>query len=169
MNSQNTSYRICLEEARERYQRGDLKLCPEGYCTAKNTFEVYPSAYANGYAVQVCQGKKPDFEGNKQDYYSQHGDRTEKPEDSDLARWYQEEWVNICSYNPNTGTYAPCGRKQAELTPENYPYCRPVNKLPGTKVQTVNELTPEQINKMCELKQSLPQGVGGQPTRVYLF
>ena len=33
------------------------KLCPKGKAAAKRKFDVYPSAYANGYAVQVCQGK----------------------------------------------------------------------------------------------------------------
>ena len=33
------------------------KLCPKGKAAAKRKFKVYPSAYANGYAVQVCQGK----------------------------------------------------------------------------------------------------------------
>ena len=40
-------------------------LCPRGKNTAKRKFKVYPSAYANGYAVQVCKGKKPDLSGKK--------------------------------------------------------------------------------------------------------
>ena len=32
---------------------------------AKRKFKVYPSAYANGYAVQVCKGTKPDASGKK--------------------------------------------------------------------------------------------------------
>ena len=40
-------------------------LCPRGKSTAKSKFDVYPSAYANGYAVQVCKGKKPDLSGKK--------------------------------------------------------------------------------------------------------
>ena len=32
---------------------------------AKSKFDVYPSAYANGYAVQVCKGKKPGLDGKK--------------------------------------------------------------------------------------------------------
>ena len=41
------------------------KLCARGKSAAKAKFEVYPSAYANGYAVQVCQGKKPGLDGKK--------------------------------------------------------------------------------------------------------
>ena len=32
---------------------------------AKRKFAVYPSSYANGYAVQVCKGTKPDASGKK--------------------------------------------------------------------------------------------------------
>ena len=32
---------------------------------AKAKFKVYPSAYANGYAVQVCKGKMPGSDGKK--------------------------------------------------------------------------------------------------------
>lgn len=38
------------------------KLCPEGKAAAKKKFAVYPSAYANGWAVQYCRGK---FKGKK--------------------------------------------------------------------------------------------------------
>ena len=35
----------------------EKKLCPEGKAAAKKKFKVYPSAYANGWAVQYCKGK----------------------------------------------------------------------------------------------------------------
>ena len=34
------------------------KLCPEGKAAAKRKFDVYPSAYANGWAVQYCSVRK---------------------------------------------------------------------------------------------------------------
>lgn len=43
----------------------NMPLCSRGKNTAKAKFKVYPSAYANGYAVQVCKGNKPDLSGNK--------------------------------------------------------------------------------------------------------
>ena len=38
------------------------KLCARGKRAAKRKFKVYPSAYANAYAVKVCKGdvKGPD-------------------------------------------------------------------------------------------------------------
>ena len=40
----------------------EKKLCHEGKAAAKRKFKVYPSAYANGWAVQYCKGK---FRGKK--------------------------------------------------------------------------------------------------------
>jgi len=41
------------------------KLCARGKSAAKAKFDVYPSAYANGYAVQVCKGRMPGLDGKK--------------------------------------------------------------------------------------------------------
>jgi len=50
---------------KSRRKKTGTKLCARGKSAAKSKFEVYPSAYANGYAVQVCQGKKPGLDGKK--------------------------------------------------------------------------------------------------------
>ena len=42
------------------------KLCSRGLSAAKSKFKVYPSAYANGYAVQVCKGKIKGLDGKRQ-------------------------------------------------------------------------------------------------------
>jgi hypothetical protein len=41
------------------------KLCARGIASAKSKFKVYPSAYANGHAVQVCKGKIKGLDGKK--------------------------------------------------------------------------------------------------------
>jgi len=51
-----------LEEGRKKT---GTKLCARGKAAAKSKFDVYPSAYANGYAVQVCKGTKPGLDGKK--------------------------------------------------------------------------------------------------------
>ena len=51
-----------LEEGRKKT---GTKLCARGKAAAKAKFDVYPSAYANGYAVQVCQGRIKGLDGNK--------------------------------------------------------------------------------------------------------
>lgn len=50
---------------KKKKKKKDTTLCKRGITAAKAKYEVYPSAYANGYAVQVCKGKMPDVSGNK--------------------------------------------------------------------------------------------------------
>jgi ATP-dependent Zn protease len=49
----------------EGRKKAGTKLCSRGKSAAKSKFKVYPSAYANGYAVQVCKGSKPGLDGKK--------------------------------------------------------------------------------------------------------
>ena len=49
----------------EGQKKSGTKLCARGKAAAKSKFKVYPSAYANGYAVQVCKGKMPGLDGKK--------------------------------------------------------------------------------------------------------
>ncbi len=52
-------------EVTEGKKKSGTKLCARGKAAAKAKYDVYPSAYANGYAVQVCKGKKPGLDGKK--------------------------------------------------------------------------------------------------------
>ena len=40
-------------------------LCARGKASAKAKYDVYPSAYSNGHAVQVCKGKIKGLDGKK--------------------------------------------------------------------------------------------------------
>jgi len=40
-------------------------ICARGKASAKAKYDVYPSAYANGHAVQVCKGKIKGLDGKK--------------------------------------------------------------------------------------------------------
>ena len=51
-----------IEEGRKKT---GTKLCSRGKSAAKSKFDVYPSAYANGYAVSVCKGKIKGLDGKK--------------------------------------------------------------------------------------------------------
>ena len=51
-----------MEEGRKK---SGTKLCARGKSAAKAKYDVYPSAYANGYAVQVCKGTQPGLDGKK--------------------------------------------------------------------------------------------------------
>jgi hypothetical protein len=56
-----------LEEGRKKKKKKkkDTTLCARGKNAAKAKYDVYPSAYANGYAVQVCKGKIAGLDGKK--------------------------------------------------------------------------------------------------------
>jgi hypothetical protein len=54
------------EDINEGRKKSGTKLCTRGKSAAKSKFKVYPSAYANGYAVQVCKGKIKGLDGKKQ-------------------------------------------------------------------------------------------------------
>jgi len=146
-------YTDCLESSKK------LKLCKRGYCSAKQKFDVYPSAYANIFASRVCRGELPDFEGK---IIQEREGRLE----SGLQRWLDEKWVNVCAGTRETG-YPPCGRSNTK-TGEEYPYCRPSIKINEKTPKTVGELTDGEIEKMCALKHSMAQGIGGKPRRIYV-
>lgn len=170
-------YKKCIIEAEARRQKGSLKLCPRGYCTAKTRFQVYPSAYANGYAVGVCMGNKKDAKNNIESdpVYIQRianlSKKSDKKENA-LNRWYREEWVNLCEKDEDgPGGFAVCGSGKGIENPEDYPYCRAYYRKPGTEVVTAQELKehfPEYIEKMCKEKRSKEQGIDGRPTRIRL-
>jgi hypothetical protein len=49
----------------EGRKKTGTKLCARGKAAAKAKYDVYPSAYANGFAVQVCKGGQPGLDGKK--------------------------------------------------------------------------------------------------------
>lgn len=62
ITSQFTDDDNILDEGKKK---AGTKLCARGKAAAKAKFKVYPSAYSNGYGVQVCQGKMPGLDGKK--------------------------------------------------------------------------------------------------------
>ena len=53
------------KKSKKKKKKKDTTLCSRGKNAAKAKYDVYPSAYANGYAVQVCKGKMPGLDGKK--------------------------------------------------------------------------------------------------------
>jgi hypothetical protein len=60
--SPNKALALSMTEGRKK---AGTKLCSRGYAAAKSKFKVHPSAYSNGYGVQVCQGRMPGLDGKK--------------------------------------------------------------------------------------------------------
>lgn len=56
---------VDFEEMNEGKKKTGTPLCARGEASAKSKFKVYPSAYANGHAVQVCKGKIKGLDGKR--------------------------------------------------------------------------------------------------------
>ena len=56
---------VDYEQMDEGRKKTGTKLCARGLAAAKGKFKVFPSAYSNGYGVQVCKGKMPGLDGKK--------------------------------------------------------------------------------------------------------
>ena len=50
---------------KEGEKKVGTKLCSRGIASAKAKYDVYPSAYSNGHAVQVCTGKIKGLDGKR--------------------------------------------------------------------------------------------------------
>lgn len=64
MNETKKEY-IDYEEVNEGKKKVGTKLCARGISSAKSKYDVYPSAYSNGHAIQVCKGKVKGLDGKK--------------------------------------------------------------------------------------------------------
>ena len=64
MNETKKEY-IDYEDITEGKKKTGTKLCARGKAAAKAKYDVYPSAYSNGFAVQVCKGKIKGLDGKK--------------------------------------------------------------------------------------------------------
>ena len=59
---ENHSDNMMMSEGRKKT---GTPLCARGKASAKSKYDVYPSAYDNGHAVQVCKGKIKGLDGKK--------------------------------------------------------------------------------------------------------
>jgi hypothetical protein len=64
MNETKKEY-IDYEDITEGRKKTGTKLCARGIASAKAKYDIYPSAYSNGHAVQVCKGKVKGLDGKK--------------------------------------------------------------------------------------------------------
>jgi hypothetical protein len=64
MNETKKEY-IDYEDITEGKKKTGTKLCARGIASAKAKYDIYPSAYSNGHAVQVCKGKIKGLDGKK--------------------------------------------------------------------------------------------------------
>ena len=115
------------------------KLCPRGKAAAKRKFKVYPSAYANAYAVKVCKGQVK-AGGEEEDCPA-----TLKEKKMSLRRWFQEKWVD-------TKTGKPCGRQKGEKR-KGYSL-RPSRRVSSKTPKTTGEMSSGEKAKFNRTKTS---------------
>jgi len=65
MTDKNPDKALALYQMNEGRKKSGTKLCARGKAAAKAKFKVWPSAYGNGYGVQVCKGRMPGLDGKK--------------------------------------------------------------------------------------------------------
>ena len=65
MNEEKTGGDEEYDMIEEGRKKTGIKLCARGLAAAKSKYKVYPSAYANGFAVQVCKGTIAGLDGKK--------------------------------------------------------------------------------------------------------
>ena len=65
MTAKNPGEALSLYQMNEGRKKAGTKLCARGKASAKAKYKVYPSAYSNGHAVQVCKGTVKGLDGKK--------------------------------------------------------------------------------------------------------
>ena len=65
IKGQSEKSNLDSEDIQEGKKKAGTKLCARGKAAAKAKFKIYPSAYSNGFAVQVCQGKIKGLDGKR--------------------------------------------------------------------------------------------------------
>ena len=152
----------------------DLKLYEKIKQKVKKKFTEtsrWPSAYGSGYLVKTYKkefekkyGKKSPYKvvnikknnkkSNKKNSTYNVVNNNKKINKSNLNRWFNEKWVNVCKKKNNK--YVPCGRKKSNI--KKYPYCRPSIKVTRKTPMTVNEIKKKygskKLKEMCKRKNS---------------
>lgn len=128
--------------SKSKPQPANPKLYETVKSEAKRKFNVYPSAYANGWVVQEYKRRGGKYKGKKPD--KSHG----------IGRWFDENWIDVCKLPKKV----PCGRPKTTLTGwmNNYPYCRPSKRVNSSTPKTVYELSKDEITRRCNIKRASP-------------
>jgi hypothetical protein len=131
-----------------RYTPKDPKLYETIKTRVKTRVGRWPSAYASGQVVQQYKAAFKKKYGPSKDPYIE-----KKEKRGALARWYKEEWVDLCRPKKG-GRYQPCGRA---VMKGKYPFCRPLKRVdkdtPMTVGEVINKFGLSKIRERCAKKQ----------------
>jgi hypothetical protein len=137
------------------------KLWSRAKSMAKSKFDVYPSAYANGWAAKWYKSKGGGWKKESKNE-STHEDESVN---EDLRRWFKEKWVDVSK--KVDGKHPPCGRKDADG--KSYPKCRPTNKISKDTPKLASSYNKDEKEKMTQQKRRVEKedpkvGKGNSPT-----
>ena len=120
---------------------------PELWAQAKSKarakFDVYPSAYANGWAAKWYKDQGGGWKKTK-------AKSEESSKQSNLDRWFKEDWVDI-SKKDESGKHPPCGRSDAD-SKAGYPKCRPSKRVSEETPETTRSMSKEEKAKAVAQK-----------------
>ena len=128
---------------------------------AKRKFNVYPSAYANGWLVKEYKRRGGKYKTSRSKSTSRSSrkynskSRKQKPK-SGLSRWFNEKWIDVCKLPRKV----PCGRSRVprskSKSKKSYPYCRPLYRVSSKTPKTFSELSKKEIRRRCSVKKKNP-------------
>ena len=128
---------------------------------AKSKFDVYPSAYANGWAAKWYKSKG----GGWKKKTKKESVEPNETINEDLRRWFKEKWVDVSK--KVDGKHPPCGRKDADG--KSYPKCRPSKKVSKETPKVASSYSKDEKEKMTQQKRRAEKkdpkiGKGNEPT-----
>lgn len=110
---------------------------------AKARFTAWPSAYASGWLVQEYKRRGGKYKG-------------EGPANSDLNRWFEEKWIDVCQLPQKV----PCGRPSKKTSmkkwKKEYPYCRPSKRVTSRSPKPYTEFSRAELKRRCSMKRKSP-------------
>ena len=155
---------------------------------AKSKYKVYPSAYANGFAVQWYKKRGGGWRTVKKKSSNESIETNEasspaqqaaiainmkkkgiKPKNEnvneDLRNWFKEKWVDVSK--KVDGKHPPCGRKDADG--KAYPKCRPSKKVSSETPKVASSYDKDEKKAMTQQKRRAEKkdpkvGTGNKPT-----
>lgn len=131
---------------------------------AKKKFKVYPSIYANSWLVSEYKKAYAKKHGKGEEAYT-----GEKPKDSGLPKWFDEEWIDLSKSNPDKDKWVQCGRPKANQKKsdwkKDYPKCYPKSKAKKLWKEGGQKAFDDAVKRKRKAVND-PDYKGGKPTYV---
>jgi hypothetical protein len=157
---------VPIDESKEDLEEGENQptnpsLWSRAKSLAKSKFDVYPSAYANGWASKWYKSKGGGWKKKSKN------ESTEEISE-DLRRWFKEKWVDVSK--KVDGEHPPCGRKDADG--KSYPKCRPSKKVSKDTPKVASSYSKDEKKSMTQQKRRAEKeepkvGKGNKPTMTH--